>query len=378
MKKTFKYRIFPSKAQTTKLQKSLDACRWLYNHLLEERKNAWESKKESISYYDQCKMFPSLKQEHSFLTETFSQCLLDVAFRIDLAFKAFFRRIKSGQKPGYPRFKGKGRYGSFTYTQSGFKLLNNVVRLSKIGDIKIKLHRPIEGQIKTCTIKRSSTGKWYVTFSCIVNNESKQQPIKPAIGIDMGLKSFATFSNRKKIKNPRFFKQEEKNLAKVQRKFSKQVKGSRIRKKARMVVARVYERTKWKRENFAHQESRKIVNKFNTIVVEDLNINNMKKDNFRCINKSIGDAAWKQFISFLSYKAEEAGKKVIKVNPAYTSQTCSYCGKRHKLKLSDRVFHCHCCNFSIDRDHNSARNILGLGLQSLGLVLRSPCLKTGE
>ena len=372
MRKAFKYRIFPNISQAKKLQKSLDACRWLYNHFLEQRKTSWESEKKSLSRYEQAKTIPILKKEHDFLNDAFSQSLQDVSTRIDLAFRAFFRRVKSGGgKPGFPRFRGKFRYDSFTYPQAGFKLLKNVVRLSKISGIKIKLHRPIEGQIKTCTVRRSPTGKWYVTFSCIIDHTPGIKPVEPVIGIDMGLASFVTFSDGRKIENPRFFKHEQKNLAKAQRKLSKQAKGSKLRTKARKVVARIHERTGWKRENFAHQEARKIVNRFNTVAVEDLSINDMQKENFRCINRNIGDVAWRQFLDLLTSKAECAGGRVIKVNPAYTSQTCNTCGNRQKLKMSDRVYHCPCCGLSLDRDHNAAINILGLGLQSLGYAVEA-------
>jgi putative transposase len=365
MKKTFKYRIFPSKSQTTKLDKTLDACRWLYNHFLEERKTVWESEKKSISRYDQVNFIPKLKAEYEFLNNAFSQVLQEIAVRLDLGFRAFFRRVKNGENPGYPRFRGKFRYDSFTYPQAGFKLLKNVIQLSKIGGIRIKLHRPIEGTIKTCTIRRSPTGKWYATFSCVIDRTPVFKPPEPAIGLDMGLESFATRSDGVKIKNPRFFKYEEKTLAKSQRKFSKQAKGSKLRAKARKVVARIHERIAWKRENFAHQESRKLVNKFNIICVEDLAINNMQKNNFRSMNRSIGDVAWRQFLQFIKYKAEYAGTRCIEVNPAYTSQTCSRCGNRHKLKLSDRVYRCPVCNLRLDRDENAAINILALGTHGL-------------
>ena len=365
MRKTFKYRIYPSSSQETKLEQTLNGCRWLYNHLLEQRKNSWESEKKSLSRFDQCNTFKELKKEKIFLNDIHSQVLQSVATRIDLAFRAFFRRVKSGGKPGYPRFRGKFRYDSFTYPQSGFKLLKSVVQLSKIGGVKIKLHRPVEGIIKTCTVRQSPTGKWFVIFACNIDRIPLEQPIEPTIGIDMGLLSFATLSNSEKINNPRFFRKEEKSLAKVQRKLSAQEKATKAREKARKVVARVHERINWKRHNFAHQESRKLVDKYNTICVEDLSINDMQKDNFRSINKSIGDAAWRQFLDLLVYKAAYAGKRVVKVNPAYTSQTCSRCHNRHKLKLSDRVYHCPSCNLSLDRDVNAAINILALGMQSL-------------
>ncbi len=365
MKKTYKFRLFPNPGQTTILNQNLDGCRWLYNHFLEQRKVAHETEKKSLSRYDQQNTIPKLKQKNSFLNNIYSQVLQNVGIRLDLAFRAFFRRIKSGEKPGYPRFRGSDRYDSFCYPQSGFKLLKNVVQLSKIGGVKIKLHRPIEGTIKICTVRRTPTGKWFVSFACDIDRKSIEQPIEPSIGLDMGLEHFATLSNGEQIKNPRFFRKEEKALAKAQRKLSVQKKASKARAKARKVVARIHERISNKRHNFAHQMARKFVNKYNTICVEDLSINDIKKDNFRCINKSIGDAAWRQFIDYLRYKAECAGSRCVGVNPAFTSQNCSSCGNRQKLKLSDRMYHCPCCDLSINRDVNAAINILTLGMQCL-------------
>jgi len=367
MNKTFKYRIYPSKRQTTLLNKTLSRCCWLYNYLLEQRKNVWKQEQKSISYFDQCNSFKQLKQDHQALSTIYSQILQNTAARLDFAFKSFFRRIKSGEKPGFPRFKNKFRYNSFTYPQKGFKLLidKQVIQLSKIGRVKIKLYRQIEGKIKTCTIRKTATGKWFITFSCVVSPKLISKSNK-AIGIDVGLKTFAALSNGVRIKNPRFFRQEEKQLAKVQRKFSKLKKQNKERNKARKVIAYIHERISNRRHNFTHKIARKIVNHFGIIVVEDININQMQNGNFRGINKSIGDAAWRMFVDLLSYKAEEAGRKVIKVNPAYTSQTCSKCGQRHKLKLSERVFTCPFCNFILDRDHNASINILTLGMQSLG------------
>ena len=378
MKKVFRYRVYPTKRQTMILNQTLDGCRWLYNHLLEQRKNTWETEKKNLSCYDQINSFDQLKQDNPFLGGIHSQVLQNIAGRIDLAFKSFYRRIKKSEKPGYPRFRGKFRYDSFCYPQSGFKLLKNVVQLSKIGGVRINLHRPIEGTIKTCTIKKTPTGKWFVSFSCKIEHTPIQQPVKPIIGIDVGLESFITLSSGIRYKNPRFFRQEEKALAKVQRKLSKQKKGTPVRTRVRKTVARVHERISNKRHNFIHQKSYKIVNRFNTIVVENLNIGEMKKNNHRCINRGIGDVAWRMFLNTVRYKAEYAGKRVIKVNPAYTSQTCSGCGTRIKLKLSDRIFHCPSCGLYIHRDYNASINILSLGLQTLGIFPRSPVTCDGE
>ena len=349
----------------------LEECRWLFNHFLAERKEAWEREQRSINYHAQATSLPVLKEQRPSLANVHSQVLQNVAVRIDLAFKAFFRRVKAGKKPGYPRFRGKGRYDSFTFPQSGFSLDGNILRLSKIGNVKVVLHRPVEGNIKTCTIKRSSTDKWYVMFSC----EWEPTPLpenNEAVGIDVGLHSFATLSTGEQIENPRFFRQEERELAKVQRKLSKAEKGTPERKKRRKVVARVHERIAWKRQDFIHQHSRKIVNRFGIIAVEDLNVNRMVHNH--CLAKSISDVAWSGFFQLLAVKAEWAARKFVAVNPAYTSQDCSGCGHRQKMPLSERVFKCPCCGLVFDRDYNAALNILGLGLQSLGICPRSPRL----
>ncbi len=283
--------------------------------------------------------------------------------RVDLAFKAFFRRVKARENSGYPRFKGKGRYDSFTYPQYGFKLDGDRLHLSKIGDVRIVLHRPVEGTIKTLAIRRSSTGKWYACFS--VEYYPSPLPQKEiTVGIDVGLESFATLSNGEKIENPRFFRTDEKALAKAQRKLSKVETGTPERKKARKIVAHIHERIANRRLNFAHQTSRQLVDWFGTIVFEDLNVKNMEKNHH--LAKSIADVAWTMFISITESKAEEAGSRVILVNPRNTSQQCSRCGMIVAKTLSDRVHSCPHCGLVMDRDQNAAINILRLGLQSQG------------
>ena len=237
-------------------------------------------------------------------------------------------------------------------------------------------HRPIKGQIKTCTVQRSSTGKWYVSFSC--EAEPERLPERPEqVGLDVGLKTFATLSDGTEIENPRFFRKEEKALAQVQRKHSKLAKGTPERRKHRKVVARVHERITWRRENFTHQESRTIVNSYGVICVEDLQVNRMTHNH--CLAKSIADASWAAFFAQLDAKAEEAGRQFVKVNPAYTSQTCSRCEHRQKISLDVRVFNCPCCSSHLDRDLNAALNILALGLQGFGIQsVEAPTFTSGE
>jgi putative transposase len=294
MRKTFKYRLYPNKQQQRLLEQQLEECRWLYNHLLAERRDAWEQRQESMRLYDQHATLPTLKAERPSLAGVQSQVLQNVAVRIDLAFQAFFRRVRDGAKePGYPRFRGKGRYDSLTFPQVpvGCKLDTDAQRLRvmNVGQVKVILHRPLEGTPKTATIRRSSTGKWYVSFSCECAEPSPLPATGQPVGIDVGLKTFATLSTGDAIANPRFFRQEEQALAKAQRRLSKAEKGTPERAARRTVVARVYERSTWRRGDFAHQHSRRIVDSFDVIAVEDVSVNRMVHTH--CLAKSIHDAA---------------------------------------------------------------------------------------
>nr|HET6902533.1 transposase [Ktedonobacteraceae bacterium] len=241
IRKTFQYRLYPTKKQLKRLEAILEECRWLYNHLLEMRKTTYEQTGMGLTLYGQQATFPILKAERPSLSTVHSQVLQNVAVWIDLAFKAFFRRVKAGEAPGYPRFRGPDRYDSFCYPQSGFSLSHDHrVSLSKIGSIKMVYHRPIKGSLKTLTIHKCSTGKWYVGFS--VESEPERLPeCTEQVGIDVGLTSFATLSNAEEIAHPTFFRKEEKALAKVQRKHSQLTKGTPERKKHRKAVARVHE-----------------------------------------------------------------------------------------------------------------------------------------
>ena len=288
MQRGFKYRLYPTPAQESTLFRTLEECRWLYNHFLEERKNSWEQEQKSVGKWEQQHSVLALRVERPALALVHSHVLQNVAMRVDLAFKAFFRRCKAGEKPGYPRFKGKGWYKSFTYPQSKntFGVLEGgLVRLSKVGDVKCKYHRPFEGTLKTCTVSRTATGKWFVSFSCEVES-SPLPPSELEVGLDMGLNTFAAFSDGGAIQNPRFFKREQKALARAQR------------SKRKKVVARVHERIVNKRKDFAHQEAKRVVAKYGVICAEDLNIKNMLvRGTFPHLSKSIADAAWGSFVA---------------------------------------------------------------------------------
>jgi putative transposase len=358
--KTFQYRIYPTRKQRRALEQTLSECRWLYNHFLEQRKTAWEERHESVGLNDQHGRLPALKRERISLQVVHAQILQNVGVRIDLAFQAFFRRCKTGEKPGYPRFRGRHRYDSFCFPQygNGCKLEGNQLYLSKIGTVRVVLHRPLEGQPKSVCVRRSSTGKWYVTIAC--KWEPPRLPeVSESAGIDLGLAPFATFSTGETIENPRFFRAEENALARAQRRLAKEARGTPRRRKRRKVVARIHERTRFRRRDFTHQNSRRIVNRFQVIAVEDLSVNRMVHNH--CLSKSISDVAWAEFASMVRVKAEWAGRAFVAVNPAYTSQDCSRCGHRQKMPLADRTYRCPCCALEMDRDLNAALNLFAWG-----------------
>ena len=366
MRKTYKFRIYPTKPQIRQMERSLEICRQVYNRTLAERKQVYEETGKTLSKYALNNLLPQWKAENPEYNEVFSQTLQEVQERVDLAFKHFFRRVKNGEKPGYPRFKGKGWYDSFTYPQMGFKLKDNHIYLSKIGDVYIKFHRQIEGNVKRITVRRTACTKWYVSLTIEAEDTlTSTINLDKVVGIDVGLSSFLTMSDGRSVLNPRFFRAEEKELARIQRKLSKTEKASSERKKAIKIVQRVHERISNKRYDFVHQLSRQLVNNYSFIAFEDLNIKNMIKNH--CLAKSIADAAWNMLINATRYKAESAGSKVVLVNPANTSKMCSRCGLLVEKTLAERVHECSSCGLRMDRDHNAAINILRLGLQSVGI-----------
>ena len=369
--KTFKFRILPSKSQRTKLLQTLELCRWVFNETLATRKSAWESEKKSISLYDTNKLLTLWKQKKPELKQVHSQVLQNVQERVDLAFQSYFRRVREGaEKVGYPRFKGYGRYDSFTFKQSGFELLDNGVMVCKIGAIKIIQHRPIEGRIKTLNIQRDAVGNWYACFSCEV--EPTPLPINNlAVGIDVGLTTFATLSNGVRVDHPRFFRQDEVELGRAQRRWDKDKTPKR-----RKVIAHIHQRIANRRKDFAHKLSRELVNAYGAIFFENLSIKNMMQNHH--LAKSIGDAAWNQLFQYTQYKAVNAGRVCELVDPRGTSQRCSGCGSVVQKDLSVRVHDCPACGLVLDRDLNASINIERLGLESLGYALEAPSFSCGE
>jgi len=356
MRKTYKYRLLPTKNQVQKLEWTLDKCRILYNSCLLDRRNNYEQTGKGLTRIRQQEILKSDKKKIEFLNDIHSQVLQDVLFRVERAFQGFFCRLKEKNgKAGYPRFKSENRYDSITYPQQpGFQLTEQGLKLSKIGTIKLKKHREIKGDIETCTIKKE-IDRWYACFSVEYEPVKKLIPDK-AIGIDMGIKSFATLSNGEIIDNPKYLRKSEERLITKQRQLSQKKKGSYNRKKARIKVAKLHCKVRNQRNDFHHKVSRKIVDTYGFIVVENLHIKGMVRNHH--LAKSISDAGWRQFLNYLTYKAEEAGCLVEKVFPHYTSINCSVCGEPVPKTLAQRIHRCPFCKTVMDRDHNAAQNIL--------------------
>lgn len=358
----FRYRLYPSKKQTTDLEFQLSEARNLYNAALQEKRDAWTISKKSLNYYDQASQLKEIRAEGLCELTNFSACQ-DILRRVDKTFKAFFSRVKKEKKVGFPRFKGKNQFNSFTYPTygDGCKLKeNHKLYLQGIGDIKVKLHREVAGKIKTVNVKRVC-GKWYVCFS--VECEAEILPSnQESVGIDVGLNQFATFSSGEQIRNLRFFQTAQKKLRTAQKSVARKKKGSHSRGKAIARVAKIHAHIFNQRQDFQHKISRLLINRFGVIVVEDLNVKGLAKGMFA---KQVADASWSSFLDKIQYKAENAGREFIRVNPNGTSQICSSCDEKVPKSLNCRVHHCEKCGLVINRDINAAKNILRLGLSHL-------------
>jgi putative transposase len=359
---SYKYRIYPDKETEHKLDDALDACRWLYNRLLEEIST---SKKKGIQLgnVDTQNMIPSLKLEMPELRNVYSKALQMVNNTLWSNIRSLHALKKNGHKIGKLRFKGNGWYKTLNYNQSGFKIDqdHSTLKLSKIGDIKIKLHRPIDGTIKGVIIKKSGD-KWYALVQ--VEPELEQQiPDVKSVGIDLGLNAFAVDSNGHVIENPRFAEKSSDKLKKIQKRLSRAKKGSNNRRRIVVRLDNAYEKINNQRNDFLHKLSRLYVDGYDTLCVEDLDVKGLKeKGNSKGLHRNIHDASWSKFLFMLSYKAESAGKKLIKVDPRNTTQKCSCCGSIVKKDLSVRIHECSFCGFVCDRDYNASRNILISGM----------------
>jgi len=362
MKKTYKYRIYANREVLSNADNWLFLCRRLYNTALEQRITIYRQNKGSISCYSQINQLPELKAYFPEYREVGSQVLQEVLERLDKAYKNFFRRVRDGDgKVGFPRFKGSDRYDSFTLKQASWKLDGRYLAIRNVGRFKLKLSRQIAGDIKTVTIRREATGKWYVCFSCDNVLERVLEKSTNSIGIDVGIKSFLVDSEGNKVDNPKYFRQSEKFLCRRQRRLCRRVKGSNRRGKARLLVAKAHEKIKSQRNDFLHKVANQYIAQYGVIFIEDLNIKGMVRNHH--LSKSIADSSWSKFFELLSWKAEEAGRTLTRI-PRFepSSKTCSDCGAINKdLTLNDRQWVCQACGVLHDRDYNAAKNINRVG-----------------
>ena len=357
MRKAYKYRIYPTRSQTMLLNQELAAAQSLYNAALEQRRTAWKRRRLSLSYFDQAKELKELRASDIQTPANFSACQ-DVLRRLDKAFQAFFRRLKKGDKPGFPRFRSKDRYDSLTFPSYGDGCRikdNHKLYLQGVGELRVKWHRQINGKVKTVTVRRHA-GRWHVCLS--VEYEPRLLPqIDADVGIDVGLEHFAALSTGDLIPNPRWYENAQRRLRRAQRKVARRVKGSNGRRKAVRELQRVHERVASQRSDYAHKLARQVVDSYQLIVVEKLNIGGMSRG---MLAKQVHDASWRSFLHKLTVKAAEAGRRVVEVNPSGTSQHC-LCGCGVRKTLAVRVHRCPECGLVAQRDVVSAQLILRLG-----------------
>jgi putative transposase len=355
--KAYRYRLSPTRQQTEALEAQLGEACTLYNAALQERRDAYRKAKTSRTYYDQATQLKAIRADGSLALANFSACQ-DVLRRVDKAFKAFFRRVKAGETPGYPRFKPRARFDSYTFPSygDGCKVRDNgKLYCQGIGELKVKWHRPLTGTIKTVTLKRDA-GRWYVCFS-VACDPSPLPESQASVGLDVGLEAFATLSDGTRIENPRYFTTAQAQLRRAQRRVARRKKGSHRRRKAVQALQRVHAHVRHQRHNFHHQVARQLVNQYGHIYVEDLNIKGLSGG---MLAKAVHDVGWGMFLLVLLSKAAEAGRVGLKVDARGTSQECP-CGAPVPKRLSDRWHSCLACGLSVPRDHASALCIQGRG-----------------
>lgn len=368
MIRSYKYRLYPNRAQRELLERTLELHRQVYNAALEQRISVYQETGKGIRYSAQWAHFRDLRHESPETLGLLNASSLQQTLRkLDKAFRAFFRRLKQGDKPGFPRFKSHKRFKSFEYTYGdGVKLVTDergrvLLRLQNIGHVKVKYHRdiPPEANIKHVIVKRS-LGKWYVIVQFELPDVERRRTINNPVGIDVGLHHLLALSDGTVVENPRWLRHSLRRLRRAQRSLSRKTKGSRRWKQEAYRIARIHEKIANQRRDFWHKVTRQLVNEFDFIAIEDLNLTFMTRNHHLAL--SAYDAGLGMFRPFLTYKAEEAGSWVVAEEPAYSSQECSGCGVVVRKPLSQRWHSCPHCGLELDRDVNAARVILQRGL----------------
>lgn len=363
---SYKFRLYPNHQQRASLNRMLEIHRQVYNAALQERKEAWRGCGVSIGYTDQANQLKPIRAFDPDVAWCNYSSLQQTLRRLEKAFQAFFRRIQAGEKPGYPRFKGKSRFNSVCYVYGdGIRLKYDRLYVQKVGLIRLFHHRPLpeEGVIKMIVLKRDRVGNWYAIFQVELAHRHVSLRKSPAVGVDMGLEYFATLSTGEQVENPRWFRRAEERLSVLQRKRARCEKGSKRHRELTRQIRRLHQRVANKRRDFQHKLSTRLVQEYGFIAVEGLNVNGLCRSQ---VSKSMGDAGWAQFLAMLEYKAERAGTQIVRVDPNGTSQVCSRCGCAVPKTLSEREHRCLQCGFTAPRDVNAAWVILGRGKARTG------------
>ncbi len=366
MKKAYLYRLYPTEEQAALLQQQLDVAREVYNACLLERREAYRMAGVTLNYYTQANQLKRIRQDCPDIAAVNFSMLQAICRRAQRAYDTFFRRVKAGQTPGFPRFKSHLRFNSVTFPSygNGCNLRDNRLYIQGVGTLKVKLHRPVGSPIKTVTLKRVGR-RWCAVLVC----EVAVVPLPAtgrAVGIDLGLASFLMTDAGTAVEHPRPLRAAQARLRRAQRSLARKQCGSHRRAKQRRRVARLHEKVANVRRNFQHQTAHKLVQAFDFICHEDLAIRNMMRNH--SLARSISDAAWSQFIAILAGKAEGAGRRAIAVNARDTSQTC-VCGAPVPKDLSERWHQCPRCGLSLPRDQVSAKLIKARGLEVLARTM---------
>jgi putative transposase len=364
--RTFKYPLEPNRRQTEVLAEWLERCRVLYNVALEQRRECWRMGGKVLNLYGQTKELTELRAADCRYGVMPVVVCRSPLRQLQRAFEAFFKRVKRGETPGYPRFKGRHRFDSFGIGRVPVE--GKKVRIPILGLVKFRKYRNLEGTIRDARIGLQA-GKWYVAFSCDLGEAPVKKPVSRPVGVDVGLSWFATLSNGKKVENPRFFRKGENLLARRQRSLSRKKRGSRNRLQSKRLVQKAHEHVRNQRLDFARKLAAELYRSHDCIFYEDLNLKGLTESR---LAKSVLDAAWGVFIRALNDKAEGAGRWAIAVDPRGTSVRCSSCGEPVPKSLSERTHRCERCGLVMDRDQNAARNILALGRSAAVVSGQSP------